>query len=114
MGGCRSLSRGRRLSRSDGAAVPPDAAMSAVSIDDIRSRLQSAFAPTSLQVIDEGHLHIGHAGEGTGHFRVRIASTAFDGKTRVQQHRMVYDALADLMGKGIHALAIEARAADGL
>jgi BolA protein len=83
--------------------------MSAVSIDAIRARLQSAFAPESLEVFDEGHLHIGHAGEGTGHFRVRIASAAFDGKTRVQQHRMVYDALADLMGNGIHALAIEAQ-----
>jgi BolA protein len=83
--------------------------MSAVSIDAIRARLQSAFAPESLEVIDEGHLHIGHAGEGTGHFRVRIASAAFDGKTRVQQHRMVYDALADLMGNGINALAIEAQ-----
>jgi BolA protein len=83
-------------------------------IAQIRERLQSAFAPTELDVIDEGHLHIGHAGEGTGHFRVRIASAAFDGKTRVQQHRMVYDALVDLMGHGIHALAIEARAADGL
>jgi BolA protein len=83
--------------------------MSAASIEDIRGRLQTAFAPTALDVIDEGHLHIGHAGEGTGHFRVRIASAAFDGKTRVQQHRMVYDALADLMGNGIHALAIEAQ-----
>lgn len=83
--------------------------MSATSIDDIRSRLQQAFAPSMLEVIDEGHLHIGHAGEGTGHFRVRIASAAFDGRTRVQQHRMVYDALADLMGHGIHALAIEAQ-----
>ena len=81
--------------------------MSAASIDEIRAQLQSAFAPTSLEVVDEGHLHIGHAGEGTGHFRVRIASAAFEGKTRVQQHRMVYDALADLMGSGIHALAIE-------
>ena len=81
--------------------------MSAASTDDIRTRLQAAFAPTTLQVIDEGHLHIGHAGEGTGHFRVRIASAALDGKTRVQQHRMVYDALADLMSHGIHALAIE-------
>ena len=83
--------------------------MSAASIEDIRGRLRTAFAPTALDVIDEGHLHIGHAGEGTGHFRVRIASAAFDGKTRVQQHRMVYDALADLMGNGIHALAIEAQ-----
>ena len=81
--------------------------MSAASIEDIRARLQKAFAPTVLEVIDEGHLHIGHAGEGSGHFRVRIASAAFTGKTRVQQHRMVYDALAELMGRGIHALAIE-------
>jgi BolA protein len=83
--------------------------MSAASIDAIRARLQQAFSPSTLEVIDEGHLHIGHAGEGTGHFRVRIASAAFAGKTRVQQHRMVYDALADLMGNGIHALAIEAQ-----
>ena len=81
--------------------------MSAASIEDIRARLQKAFAPTVLEVIDEGHLHIGHAGEGSGHFRVRIASAAFTGKTRVQQHLMVYDALAELMGRGIHALAIE-------
>ena len=83
--------------------------MSAASIDAIRERLQQAFSPSTLKVIDEGHLHIGHAGEGTGHFRVRIASAAFAGKTRVQQHRMVYDALADLMGNGIHALAVEAQ-----
>jgi BolA protein len=81
--------------------------MSATSIDDIRARLQRAFAPSTLEVIDEGHLHVGHAGEGGGHFRVRIASAAFAGKTKVQQHRLVYDALADLMGHGIHALAIE-------
>jgi BolA protein len=83
--------------------------MTAASVEEIRSRLQQAFAPTSLEVIDEGHLHIGHAGEGSGHFRVRIASAAFAGTSRVQQHRMVYDALAGLMGHGIHALAIEAR-----
>ncbi|HEX5961243.1 MAG TPA: BolA family protein [Rhodanobacteraceae bacterium] len=86
--------------------------MSAAPIEDIRARLQRAFEPTALEVIDEGHLHIGHAGEGSGHFRVRIASAAFAGKTRVQQHRMVYDALADLMGRGIHALAIEVQGMD--
>ena len=84
--------------------------MNATSVDTIRERLQQTFSPATLEVIDEGHLHIGHAGEGTGHFRVRIAAAAFAGKTRVQQHRMVYDALGDLMGNGIHALAIEARA----
>ncbi|MGH8216266.1 MAG: BolA family protein [Rhodanobacteraceae bacterium] len=83
--------------------------MSAASVDEIGARLQQVFAPSALEVIDEGHLHIGHAGEGSGHFRVRIASPAFAGKSRVQQHRMVYDALAELMGHGIHALAIEAR-----
>jgi BolA protein len=81
--------------------------MSAASIADIRARLQQAFAPTVLEVIDEGHLHIGHAAEGSGHFRVRIASAAFTGKTRVEQHRLVYAALGDLMGSGIHALAID-------
>ncbi|HJR10882.1 MAG TPA: BolA family protein [Rhodanobacteraceae bacterium] len=81
--------------------------MSTASIEDIRARLQKAFAPTALEVIDEGHLHIGHAGEGSGHFRVCITAAAFAGKTRVQQHRLVYDVLADLMGHGIHALAIE-------
>jgi BolA protein len=86
--------------------------MSAASVEDIRARLQRAFEPIALDVIDEGHLHVGHAGEGSGHFRVRIASAAFTGKTLVQQHRLVYDALADLMGYGIHALAIEASAAD--
>jgi BolA protein len=84
--------------------------VSAASVEDIRRRLQRAFAPASLDVIDEGHLHVGHAGEGSGHFRVRIASAAFAGRTRVQQHRLVYEALADLIGHGIHALAIEAAA----
>lgn len=81
--------------------------MSAASVDDIRQLLEQAFNPTLLAVIDEGHLHIGHAGEGSGHFRVRIASAAFAGKSRVQQHQMVYAAVAELMGHGIHALAIE-------
>ncbi len=84
--------------------------MSAASIEEIHRQLERAFAPETLEVIDEGHLHIGHAGEGTGHFRVRIASRAFTGKTRVAQHRMIYDALAGLMGNGIHALAIEVQA----
>lgn len=81
--------------------------MSAASLDEIRVRLERAFKPTMLDVVDEGHLHIGHAGEGSGHFRVRIASAAFAGKSRVAQHRLVYDALGELMGHGIHALAIE-------
>lgn len=78
-------------------------------IDAIRARLTAAFAPTELEVIDEGHLHIGHAGEGKGHYRVRIVSAAFAGATPIKRHRMVYAQLADLMDHGIHALAIDAK-----
>jgi len=83
--------------------------MSAARIEDIRAKLAIALDPQSLEVMDEGHLHIGHAGEGSGHFRVRIISDAFAGKNAIQRHRLVYAALSDLIGHGIHALAIEAR-----
>jgi BolA protein len=86
--------------------------MSAAGIGDIRAKLTAALDPQSLEVIDEGHLHIGHAGEGSGHFRVRIVSAAFAGKNPIQRHRLVYAAVHDLIGHGIHALAIEARAPD--
>jgi BolA protein len=81
--------------------------------DRIRARLTEAFRPASLDVVDESELHKGHAGhrpEGESHFRVRIAADAFRGKSRVAAHRMVYDALADEIARGVHALAIEARA----
>jgi BolA protein len=87
--------------------------MSAASVEDVRAKLVAALAPQSLEVIDEGHLHIGHAGEGSGHFRVRIVSAAFAGKSAIEQHRLVYAALDELIGNGIHALAIEAKAPDG-
>jgi len=83
--------------------------MSAARVEDIRAKLAIALDPQSLEVMDEGHLHIGHAGEGSGHFRVRIISDAFAGKNAIQRHRLVYAALSDLIGHGIHALAIEAR-----
>jgi BolA protein len=76
----------------------------------IVSALEEAFRPASLNVVDESHLHKGHAGhrpEGETHFRVRIASTAFAGKSRVEAHRMVNAALADEFARGLHALAIE-------
>lgn len=75
----------------------------------IRACLVDALDPQSLEVIDEGHLHIGHAGEGQGHYRVRITSSAFAGALPIKRHRMVYAAVGSLMGEGIHALAIEAR-----
>ncbi|MEJ2480859.1 MAG: BolA family transcriptional regulator [Acidihalobacter sp.] len=63
-----------------------------------------------MEVVDEGHLLVGHAGEGQGHYRVRITCEAFAGVLPIKRHRMVYAAVGDLMGNGIHALAIEAHA----
>ena len=74
-------------------------------------RLRERLAPSQLQVLDESADHAGHAGSnGTDfgtHFRVRIASQMFVGKSRVQRHRLVYDALQDFIDQGLHALAIE-------
>lgn len=78
-------------------------------IEQIRERLQVAFAPTELEVLDEGHKHAGHAGEGKGHFHVRIVSAAFAGQSPIRRHRMVYAALDGLMDNGIHALSIDAK-----
>jgi BolA protein len=78
--------------------------------DAIASKLSAKFAPTHLEVIDESSRHQGHAGwreGGETHFRVRIAATAFAGKTRVAQHRAVMETLAAELGAGVHALAIE-------
>ncbi|QIL44150.1 BolA family transcriptional regulator [Acidovorax sp. HDW3] len=77
----------------------------------LEARLRERLAPTQLEVIDESGQHIGHAGaNGTGfgtHFRVRIAAPQLAGKSRVAQHRLVYDALQEFMDQGLHALAIE-------
>jgi BolA protein len=82
-------------------------------VQEIEARLMQTLTPSALEVIDESAAHAGHAGagqEGWGtHFRVRIASEVFAGKTRVACHRLVYDALHDFMDRGLHALAIEAR-----
>lgn len=73
--------------------------------------LREVLHPTHLEVLDESAAHAGHAGaNGLGfgtHFRVRIASPAFDGRSRVAQHRLVYDALRKFTDAGLHALAIE-------
>ncbi len=73
--------------------------------------LTQQLAPAFLEVIDESAAHAGHvgandSGQGT-HFRVRIESAVFQGKTRVARHRLVYDALRDYIDQGLHALAIE-------
>ena len=77
-------------------------------LEQIRERLQAAFAPGLLEVLDEGHKHAGHAGAGKGHFHVRIVSAAFAGRSPLQRHRMIYAALEGLMDNGIHALSIDA------
>jgi BolA protein len=76
----------------------------------IRAALEAALAPASLEVVDESHLHAGHAGarDGRGHFRVRIESEAFAGMKPLARHRAVYAALGELMTTDIHALAIDA------
>jgi len=76
----------------------------------LRQRLEGRFAPTFLHILDEGHLHAGHAGaaDGRGHFRVKILAAAFRGLTPLARHRLVYAAVADLLETDIHALAIEA------
>jgi BolA family transcriptional regulator, general stress-responsive regulator len=76
----------------------------------IRERLTAALAPVELDVVDEGHKHAGHSGEGKGHFFARIVSAAFAGKNPIQRHRLVYEALGDMMPNGIHALSIDAKA----
>ena len=84
---------------------------SGVSAQQIDSTLRSALpALQSLQVINESHLHAGHAGAGEGsQFRVQITADCMAGLSRLARHRLVYDALRDLIPQGIHALAIEAQ-----
>ena len=87
------------------SATPPTA-------DQLEQRLRERLQPLRLEVIDESYQHQGHAGaNGSGfgsHFRVRVTSHLFTGKSAVMRHRLVYDALQDFMEQGLHALAIEA------
>ena len=83
-------------------------------VERIRSQLQSAFAAARVSVIDDSKRHAGHVGarDGAGHFQVRIESQAFSGRSLLQRHRMVYEALADMLPGEIHALNIEAISPD--
>jgi BolA protein len=79
----------------------------------ITEKLTGAFAPQSLRVVDESHQHEGHAGHRPGrqtHFRVYIVSEAFQGKSRIERHRMINDTLSGELAGGVHALAIHASA----
>jgi BolA protein len=79
-------------------------------VAEIRAALVRELAPTSIEIFDDSSRHAGHAGarEG-GHFRVTLVSSAFQGRPQLERHRLVYAAVAPLMGRGIHALNIVAR-----
>ncbi len=79
-------------------------------IEKIRTRLEQAFQPVSLEIDDQSHLHAGHAGarDGKGHFQINIVSDAFNGKPLIKRHRLVYEALGDMLETDIHALIINA------
>jgi BolA protein len=81
--------------------------------DTIAQKLTDALHPESLSVIDESHLHEGHAGHRPGgetHFRIHIVSRAFEGKSLVERHRMINALLADDLAGGVHALALKTQA----
>ncbi|HTT83722.1 MAG TPA: BolA family protein [Rhizomicrobium sp.] len=81
--------------------------------DDIRRKLTEAFRPSEITVEDESARHAGHAGSRPGgetHFRVRIVAPVFEGMSRINRQRKIYDILAEEMRTQVHALAIEARA----
>jgi BolA protein len=79
-------------------------------ITKIEERLHNALTIDSIQIIDESHLHIGHAGaaSGGGHFHVTIVAEDFEGLPTLARHRLIYDALGDAMQTEIHALSIKA------
>lgn len=86
--------------------------MTASRTDKLTQRLREHLAPEQLEVIDDSHLHAGHAGaaDGRGHFTVIVVSPRFAGLSTVKRHRLVYESVGDLMTTDIHALSIQALA----
>jgi BolA protein len=78
----------------------------------LEARLRSALQPQALEIIDDSHRHAGHAGaaDGRGHFTVLIVAERFAGVPVVRRHRLVYEAVGDMMTSDIHALSIQALA----
>ena len=114
------MARASRI-REHRRALPPalnPLPMESNRVEQLRKALQSELAPVSLEIIDDSAKHAGHAGarEG-GHFRVVLVADAFKGRSQLERHRLVYAAVAPLMGQGpaelkIHALSIIARTPD--
>jgi BolA protein len=77
--------------------------------EQLRSALEKELSPLSLEIVDDSARHAGHAGarEG-GHFTIEVVSRAFTGRPQLERHRLVYAAVAPLMGRGVHALSIQA------
>ena len=88
--------------------------MTGIRTEMIRERLVRELSPVSVEIIDESAKHAGHAGaaSGGGHFIVSIVADAFRDKTLIQRHRLVYDAVDDIMHREIHALSIQAKTPD--
>ncbi|MBV8804888.1 MAG: BolA family transcriptional regulator [Sinobacteraceae bacterium] len=84
--------------------------MPSPTVEQLRLALESQLRPVSLEIVDDSAQHAGHAGarEG-GHFRVVLAADLFNGRSQLERHRLVYAAVAPLMGQGVHALSIIAR-----
>ncbi len=78
-------------------------------IEKMTKRLTENLSPSHLEIIDDSHKHVGHAGarDGKGHFTLIISSESLAGKRMLQQHRLIYNALGDLMETDIHALSIK-------
>lgn len=95
-----------KLSELSGLTMTP---LQGVTAEQIQAALTTALQPLSIDVTDDSHLHAGHEGAKSGrHFSVHLRAQCFNGLSHVQRHRLVYDALRDLIPQGIHALAIKA------
>jgi BolA family transcriptional regulator, general stress-responsive regulator len=77
---------------------------------ELRAALEQALKPSVLEIVDDSARHAGHAGARSGaHLRVRLVADAFRGRSRLERHRLVYEAVAPLLRAGVHALNIDAR-----
>ena len=87
--------------------------MNTAVVGQLRMAIEQALAPRSLEIIDDSAQHAGHAGARSGgHFRVTLVAEAFRGRSPLERHRLVYEAVAPLMQSGVHALNIVARTPD--
>ncbi len=80
-------------------------------VEAIRQRITESLSPSTLEITDDSHLHKGHAGaaSGAGHFTVNVIADVFKDKSLIERHRMIYQAVNDLMRTEIHALSIQAK-----